>query len=280
MRDDPSPVGSAGAHVPPPAVSALNLRGALERQRPRGVRVLDTAIAGLRRARRRLAGGAGGEGPPGGYGALWRPGDEEQARRAILNESDPDAFERAGREDAERLAPLLSSDAVVMDLGCGIGRVARYVAPSCRTVWAVDASEVMLGHARRRLAGAGDVRFARSDGTSVPAIPDDAIDVAYSLLTLQHLEREDAFALLRDLRRMVRPGGRTYLTFPNILSDTYLDAFLAYVDGGEVANPARARFYTPQEVERIVSAAGFGVERLDAGVEIVVVCGDAPEPAG
>ena len=40
----------------------------------------------------------------------------------------------------------------------------------------------------------------------MPAVPDDAVDVAYSLLTLQHLEREDAFALLRDLRRVVRPG--------------------------------------------------------------------------
>ena len=71
------------------------------------------------------------------------------------------------------------------------------------------------------------MRFARCDGTSVPAVPDDAVDVAYSLLTLQHVEREDAFALLRELRRVVRPGGRLYLTFPNLLSDTYLDAFVA-----------------------------------------------------
>jgi SAM-dependent methyltransferase len=141
-----------------------------------------------------------------------------------------------------------------------------------------DASEVMLEHARRRLAGAGDVRFARSAGTSVPALADDSVDLAYSLLTLQHVEREDAFALLRDLRRIVRAGGRAYLTFPNILSDTYLDAFLAYVDGGEVGNAARARFYTPQEVECLLPAAGFGIERMDASVEMIVVCGDAPGP--
>lgn len=196
---------------------------------------------------------------------------------AILNEADPEAFERAGRQDAERLAPLIDPGAVVMDLGCGIGRVARYVAPRCRTLWAVDASEVMLAHARRRLADAGgDVRFARSAGTSVPALPDDAVDLAYSLLTLQHLEREDAFALLRDLRRIVRPGGRAYLTFPNLLSDTYLDAFLAHIDAGHVASRARARYYTPQEVARLLPAAGFGVTRLEEGVEIVAVCGDPP----
>ena len=146
------------------------------------------------------------------------------------------------------------------------------MAPACATLWAVNASEAMLEQARLRLADLRNVRVARCDGTHVPAVPDDAVDVAYSLLTLQHVEREDAFALLRELRRVVRPGGRLYLTFPNLLSDTYLDAFVTQADRGDVANPARARAYTPQEVERVLPAAGFAVERLDAGVEIAVVC--------
>jgi ubiquinone/menaquinone biosynthesis C-methylase UbiE len=250
----------------------LVARGALARQRPRAVRVVDGAIARLARLRRRL-GAAGGPGAEdgAGYGGLWRPRDEAEARRLILNDADPEAFEASGRADAERLAPLAGGGAVVLDMGCGIGRVARYVAPSCRTLWAVDASEAMLGHARRRLADLANVRFARCDGTRVPAVPDDAVDLAYSLITLQHLEREDAFALLRELRRMVRPGGRIYVTFPNLLSDVYLAAFLDQVDRGEVANPARARAYTPQEVERLLPAAGFAIERLDAGVEIAAV---------
>jgi predicted TPR repeat methyltransferase len=31
-----------------------------------------------------------------------------------------------------------------VDLGCGIVRVVRYVAPLCREIWAVDASQTML----------------------------------------------------------------------------------------------------------------------------------------
>jgi ubiquinone/menaquinone biosynthesis C-methylase UbiE len=130
----------------------------------------------------------------------------------------------------------------------------------------------MLAAARRRLEGLPNVRFARGEGTSMPAVPGGSVDLAYALLVLQHLEREDAFALLRDLRRALRPGGRAFLTFPNLLSDAYLTAFVEQVDGGEVANPARARAYTPQEVERLLPAAGLPIERLDAGVEIVAVC--------
>jgi ubiquinone/menaquinone biosynthesis C-methylase UbiE len=251
----------------------VTVRRALGRQRPRAVRAIDGAIGALAALRRRVAAGAPADGGRSGYGGLWRPRDEDAARRLILNDADPEAFERAGRADAERLGDLIGPDDVVLDLGCGIGRVARYVAPRCRELWAVDASEAMLEGARRRLADAPNVRFARCDGTRIPAIPDAAVDAAYSLITLQHLEREDAFALLRELRRVVRPGGHAFLTFPHLLSEVYLAAFVDQAGSGEVANPARARAYTPQEVERLLPAAGFVVERIDADVEIAVTCG-------
>jgi ubiquinone/menaquinone biosynthesis C-methylase UbiE len=206
------------------------------------------------------------------YARHWLPRSEAQARRLILNDDDPEAFDRSGREAATRLAPLITPDATVLDLGCGIGRVALHVAPLCRTLWAVDASPLMLRYARRRLERAPNVRLARSRGTTVPEVPSGSVDLVYSLLTLQHLEREDAFLLLREIHRMLRPDtGRAYLTFPNLLSDTYLDAFVAYAEAGHAGHAARARFYTPQEVARILPAAGLHPESLEGEVEIVAI---------
>ena len=208
----------------------------------------------------------------GRYGRLWMPRSEERARRLILNDGDPDGFDRSGREAAERLAPHLTPESVALDLGCGIGRVALHAAPLCRRLWAVDASPFMLRFARRRLSTLSNVDFARSRDTTVPDVRTASIDLVYSLLVLQHLEREDAFLLLRDVHRMLRPGGTAYLTFPNLLSDTYLQAFVGYAEGGQSTHRARARFYTPQEVERILPAAGFTVREVEAGVEIVAIC--------
>jgi ubiquinone/menaquinone biosynthesis C-methylase UbiE len=220
--------------------------------------------------------GARGEGDAGpadpGYGAIWVPQDETEAMDQILNISDPETFEEAGRYDAERLRQHISPTDTVLDLGCGIGRVTRYVAPLCRQIWAVDVSETMLRFARERLAELPNVRFLVGRGTSLPELETGSIDFVYSLLTLQHVEREHAFRLLRELRRVLRDGGRAFLTFPNLLSDEYLRAFLHYVDVDEVGNPARARFYTPQEVERLLPPAGFEIERLEAETEIVVTC--------
>jgi SAM-dependent methyltransferase len=208
-----------------------------------------------------------------GYGAQWVPVDETEAMDQILNISDPEAFEAAGRHDAEHvIGPLVQPTDAVLDLGCGIGRVTRYVAPLCREIWAVDASETMLDMARERLAGLPNVRFVLGDGTSLPGVPSEGIDVVYSFLTLQHVEREHAFLLLREVRRVLRPGGLAYLTFPNLLSDVYLRAFVQYAESGEVRNPARARFYTPDEVGRLLPAAGLEIEQLEADVEILVTC--------
>jgi len=224
---------------------------------------------------RRFHGARGdGDAEPGdpGYGEIWVPKDETEAMDQILNVTDPEAFEAAGRYDGERLTPFIEPTDTVLDLGCGIGRVTRYVAPLCREVWAVDVSETMLRFARERLAERQNVHFVLGRGTALPELETGSIDFAYSLLTLQHVEREHAFKLLRELRRVIRDGGRAFLTFPNLLSDEYLHAFLHYVDVDEVSNPARARFYTPQEVERLLPAAGLEIEQLDAGVEIVATC--------
>jgi ubiquinone/menaquinone biosynthesis C-methylase UbiE len=207
------------------------------------------------------------------YGDFWKPADELQAMQLVLNETDAELFETSGRQQATNLlCPMIEPSDIVLDLGCGIGRVARYVTECCRVLWAVDASESMLALARERLADRSNVRFALCEGTTIPELADNSVDFAYSILTLQHLEREDAFRLLMELRRVMRPNAKAFLTFPNLLSDEYLSSFLQYVEAGDVSNPVRARFYTPEEVRRLVPVAGFDIQSFVAGVEIEVTC--------
>lgn len=210
------------------------------------------------------------------YGVWWSPEDESQARVAIVADADPDRFEASGKTDAERVGRLAGQEATVLDLGCGIGRVALYMADRCRLLWAVDASPVMLSMAARRLADRPNVRLVQSRGVTIPEVPDHSVDLAYSILVLQHVEREDAFSLLRELRRVLRPGGRAYLTFPNVLFDAYLRIFLDGVDAEAVNNPARTRVYTPEEVMRLLPTAGFRIEAFRAEQDIVAVCRAEP----
>jgi len=153
-----------------------------------------------------------------------------------------------------------------------MGRVARYVAPHCRLLWAVDLSESMLSLAAERLEGLDNVRFARSGDTGVPSVPAASIDFLYSVLVLQHLEREDAFLLMEDVARMLRPGASAFVTWPNITEPFYLDGFVTYAHNGEAANPSRARMYTTIELETVLPLAGFSRVEVHDAPNIVTIC--------
>jgi SAM-dependent methyltransferase len=203
------------------------------------------------------------------YAGLWNPSDETAALLQIFNTDSQESFEEGGRWDLDRLRQWFDKDSTVLDLGCGIGRVARYVAPECAVLWAVDASQKMLDMAAARLGDLPNIKYAHCHDVTFPDVPSESVDLAYSLLVLQHLEREDAFLLLEELRRVIRPGGTVVLTYPNLLSETYLSGFVTYAHHGQSTDAARARLYTPQEVEALLPAAGFKAE-IDAGTEIRV----------
>ena len=110
--------------------------------------------------------------------------------------------------DAARLGPGQRA----LDVGAGTGDLAlgllRASDPSS-TVLAVDLSPVMLALARRRLAAlAGRYRAAVANAESLP-LPDGCVDRVVSAFTLRNVG--DLPRALREMRRVLRPGGRLVL---------------------------------------------------------------------
>jgi ubiquinone/menaquinone biosynthesis C-methylase UbiE len=120
-----------------------------------------------------------------------------------------------GREKSfrERLLSLgrLAPGESVLDVGCGTGTLAiaakRRVGPTGR-VTGIDASPEMLARAGRKAKRAGlDVAFEVAAAQSLP-FPDAQFDVVLSTLMLHHLPRPGRIACAREIRRVLKPGGR------------------------------------------------------------------------
>ncbi len=152
-------------------------------------------------------------------GALAEAGEDDLRLEAVLRErSDSQAFfgRVAGQWDDVRdelfgerfmsaaLLPLVPSDWVVADLGCGTGNASELLAPHVERVLAVDQSAPMLKAAKKRLAEHDNVEFLRGELDDLP-IDDRAADAVVLALVLHHV---DALAeSLAEVVRILKPGG-------------------------------------------------------------------------
>lgn len=94
----------------------------------------------------------------------------------------------------------------VLDAGVGTGRNFPYYPPGAR-VLGVDNSKAMLARAERRRRGcASDVELREMDVTRLD-LPDASFDAAVATFLFCVLPESEQVAALRELRRVVRPGG-------------------------------------------------------------------------
>lgn len=100
---------------------------------------------------------------------------------------------------------LIPPDQVVADLGCGTGALAAELSPYVRRVIGIDNSAAMLKTAERRTAGLENVQILRGDLHAIP-LEDGMCDAAMLLLVLTYVPNPTA--VLREMSRIIRPGGR------------------------------------------------------------------------
>ena len=66
------------------------------------------------------------------------------AGAVLLGNQDPQALEAKNAYDQEQILPLIGPETRVLDIGCGIGRMANFILPNCKFYCGVDFSEEMV----------------------------------------------------------------------------------------------------------------------------------------
>lgn len=114
----------------------------------------------------------------------------------------------------DRLQAELPAPRRALDLGCGTGVVSLALARRGFDVTGIDHSEDMLSIARQKASrsGAGErCRFLRGDVRALP-FADSEFDCVTCQGLLHHLDAVEA--CLRELVRVLRPGGAFYISEP------------------------------------------------------------------
>ena len=145
------------------------------------------------------------------------------------------------RELVERaqLAPGMR----VLEIGCGTGNLvlAAKRAHPATEVTGLDPDPAALVRGRRKAARAGvSVRFDQGFAQALP-YPDERFDRVLSSLMLHHLDDADRPRALREVRRVLAPGGSLHV----------LDF------AGSHHGPRRLRDHADGRIPELMVAAGF-----------------------
>jgi SAM-dependent methyltransferase len=132
----------------------------------------------------------------------------------------------------------------VLDVGCGTGGTLSQM-PSNWTATGVDYSPEALGFARSR----GHVRLVQATATDLP-VASARFDLAFALDVIEHCD--DDLAVVRELRRILRPEGTLVATVP---------AFQFLFGPHDVALAHRRR-YRRARFGGLLQEAGFEIEKL------------------
>jgi ubiquinone/menaquinone biosynthesis C-methylase UbiE len=151
----------------------------------------------------------------------------------------------------------------VLDFGVGtatLSLLAKQLEPRAE-VTGIDVDKAITEIARSKIASAGvDIRIDTYDGTRLP-YPDDHFDRVVSSLVFHHLTPQGKANALREIRRVLKPGGqlhiadwgkaRTLMERLAYLSVQLLDGFETTADNVRGRLPA------------IIAEAGFGVGQTE-----------------
>lgn len=170
----------------------------------------------------------------------------------------PAIGEPFGRDLLEAAAPGMGER--MIDVACGTGVIARAAADAVGptgTVTGLDANPGMLAVARSVCPDT--IEWCEASAERIP-LPEDAFDLATCQLSLQFFE--DKPAALREIRRVVRGGGRLALNVPGLAPEVFriMGEALARHVQPELAGFVDAVFSLgdPDALGGLIADAGFG----------------------
>lgn len=158
------------------------------------------------------------------------------------------AFDRAGMVENTMRAVHDWAGLDVLDIGCGTGFHLPRFAATARSVVGVEPHDPLVAMARRRVRGLRGV-VVRTGGAAALPVPDASVDVAHARWA--YFFGPGCEPGLRELQRVVRPGGVAFVVDNDATTSTFGGWFRRFLPS-----------YDPAAVERFWSSHGWHRERV------------------
>jgi ubiquinone/menaquinone biosynthesis C-methylase UbiE len=193
---------------------------------------------------------------------VWDKLSLENATHAVISAKNE---EEARLKSVAQIADIkkhVASDTVLLDLGCGYGRVAKYLLPelSLGAYIGVDSSYEMLSLFRERYIRSDEeqktpVLFVNADIHTIP-LKNNSVDTVIVCAVFLHNHKDVVEKSMAEVKRILKPGGTmlVYSSFPRVASvmgvqGTVYQAFLNLM--GKPFKNGPVRYYSHKEVTKL-----------------------------
>ena len=218
------------------------------------------------------------------YKGTWTAGAETlaAARMSVADTEDEIELERSGRGTMQFFLDNVGvnpSD-VVLEIGCGVGRVGKQIARRCARWIGTDVSPNMLRWAAESLRDLPNVEFVELSGFDLRSIASESVDFVYCTVVFPHLSQWDRYSYVEEAFRVLRPrSGRLYVDNVNLCSESGWKIFEAHRQIPPLQRiPEIGECSTPQELIEYLRRAGFVDIQSKPGDELIAVWGRKAAP--
>lgn len=201
--------------------------------------------------------------------------DAVSAMSAVDGSPDETTLRQTGRYSARQVTAALALEPTddVFEIGCGVGRIGRELLPAIGTWSGLDISENMLAVTRARLGEDPKVALHALHRPQLDPLADGSQDKGYCVAVFIHMDKEDFALYLREVARVLRPGGLFYFDHWNLAHPVGWRRFelelgqALHTPAGTRKDVARNQYSTPDEARLFVE---------HAGLELVACLADSP----
>jgi len=152
---------------------------------------------------------------------------------------------------------------LVVDVGCGSGRLAVQLAPWEKIRYlGCDIVPELLEYARG-LCKRPDWNFVITDGVRIPS-PDRSADFTAFFSVFTHLLHEDTFRYFRESARVLKPGGLMVISFLEFKVQNHWNIFIDSVENGKSGQHLN-QFIDREGIRSWADHSGFEVESIRSG---------------